>query len=259
MQLWSEEAFRSSASEPLQHLRRFSFDVPLPAQVVDPKVAQRKEKDKDAVVFAQPVPLLAGRAVVIAWYDALSEALERATSGAGQEGVRDFEQRVFKLFEAALSVPIRLRLNPDSDNCRLLSLRFSEQAYSVCGATGADSFWKFAQKVGGLGAFRKTMSLSIPKAMAELKQQGLLFKGKVLTEQSVKALRALTPYVEDAACPHCFCAWRNSVPLAALACRTLMAWRHPPLPVHLRSVWIACASVGWRATSRKRTLTPFRA
>ena len=48
------------------------------------------------------------------------------------------------------------------------------------------------------------MSLSIPKAMAELKQQGLLFKGKVLTEQSVKALRALTPYVENAACNAAF-------------------------------------------------------
>ena len=39
------------------------------------------------------------------------------------------------------------------------------------------------------------MSLSIPKAMAELKQQGLLFKGKGLTEQSVKALKALAPFV----------------------------------------------------------------
>ena len=134
MQLWSEEAFRSSSTQPMA--RRFSFDVPLPAKVVDSKVAQRK--GKDTVVFAQPVPLLAGRAVVIAWYDALSEALERATSGAGQEGVLDLEQRVFKLFEAALSVPIRLRLNPDPDNCRLLSLRFAEQAYSVGGAAGAD-------------------------------------------------------------------------------------------------------------------------
>ena len=78
-QLWSEDAFRSSSTQPMA--RRFSFDVPLPAKVVDSKVAQRK--GKDTVVFAQPVPLLAGRAVVIAWYDALSEALERASSGAG--------------------------------------------------------------------------------------------------------------------------------------------------------------------------------
>ena len=158
MQLWSEEAVRSSSTKPMA--RRYSFDVPLPAKVVDTKVAQRKEKGKDTVVFAQPVPLLAGRAVVIAWYGAMSEALERAASGAGEEGVRDLEERVFKLFEAALSVPIRLRLNPDPDNCRLLSLRFSEQTYSVSGASGADSFWKFAQKVGGLGFFKNTNSRS---------------------------------------------------------------------------------------------------
>ena len=72
MQLWSEEAVRSSSTHPMA--RRYSFGVPIPAKVVDSKVAQRKEKGKDTVVFAQPVPLLAGRAVVIAWYGAMSEA-----------------------------------------------------------------------------------------------------------------------------------------------------------------------------------------
>ena len=132
MKLWSEEAFLSSATQPMA--RRYSFDVPLPAKVVDSNVAQRKKKGEDTVVFAQPVPLLAGRPVVIAWYGAMSEALERAASGAGQDDVRDLEHRVLKLFEAALSVPIRLRLNPDPDNCRLLPLRFSEQAIAAMGA-----------------------------------------------------------------------------------------------------------------------------
>ena len=162
MQLWTEEAFRSSSTQP--KARRFSFDVPLPAKVVDSKVARRKSPDSSAVVFAQPVPLLAGRAVVIAWYGAMSEALERVSRcGADHEGVRDLEERVFKLFEAALSVPIRLSLDPDPDNSRLLSLKFSEQAFSVCGASGADSFWRFAQKVGGLNAFKKTGTSRSPR------------------------------------------------------------------------------------------------
>ena len=54
MQLWTEEAFISSSTQP--KARRFSFDVPLPAKVVDTKVAQRKKKDEYTVVFAQPVP-----------------------------------------------------------------------------------------------------------------------------------------------------------------------------------------------------------
>ena len=70
----------------------------------------------------------------------------------------------------------------------------------MCAAFGADSFWKFAQKVGGLNAFKKTATSSIPKALVALTPQGLLFKGKPLTDQSLKALRALAPYVEDAKC-----------------------------------------------------------
>ena len=50
MQLWSEEVFRSSSTQPMA--RRYSFDVPLLAKVVDSKVAQRKEKSKGTVVFA---------------------------------------------------------------------------------------------------------------------------------------------------------------------------------------------------------------
>ena len=87
MKLWSEEAFLSSATQPMA--RRYSFDVPLPAKVVDSSVAQRKEKDKNAVVFTQPVPLLAGRAVVISSYGALVDALERAASGANTRARSD--------------------------------------------------------------------------------------------------------------------------------------------------------------------------
>ena len=38
--LWSEEAFQSSSTQPMA--RRYSFDVPLPAKVIDSRVAQRK-------------------------------------------------------------------------------------------------------------------------------------------------------------------------------------------------------------------------
>ena len=111
MWMWSAEAFLLSSTQPGN--RRYSFDVPLPAKVEDVNVVQRKEKDKSAVVMAQPLPMLAGRALVIAWYGAIGEALRGAE-----------EERVFRLFEAALSVPIRLRLCPDEDSCRVVSLLF---------------------------------------------------------------------------------------------------------------------------------------
>ena len=101
--MWSEEVFLVSSTQ--ERNRRYSFDVPLPAKVVDVKVAQRKDDGKSTVVMAQPLRMLAGRALVIAWYGAISEAL--ATNS---------EERVFRLFEAALSVPIRLRLCPGGDS-----------------------------------------------------------------------------------------------------------------------------------------------
>ena len=43
------------------------------------------------------------------------------------------DERAMKLFEAALSVPIRLRLMPDFESCQLASLSFQESTF-VAGA-----------------------------------------------------------------------------------------------------------------------------
>ena len=155
---WSEEAFLLSSN----HLpsRRYSFDVPLPAMVVDVKVAQRKDEGKPAAVMAQPLLLLAGRALVLTWYAEMAQALQ---SGR--------EDRVTKLFEAALSVPIRMRLCPDEDSCRLASLHFSENLFGSSAASGADAFWKFVEKVGQLKDVSRAIAdnASIPKLTTVLK------------------------------------------------------------------------------------------
>ena len=77
MRIWSEEAFILSSTQ--LGNRHYSFDVPLPAKVVDVHVAERKEEGKSIVVMAQTLPMLAWRALVIAWYGAISEALEKIT------------------------------------------------------------------------------------------------------------------------------------------------------------------------------------
>jgi len=128
MWMWSEEAFLLSSPHPAS--RRFSFDVPLPARVLDIKVAQRHSAGKSSVVMAHTLPLLAGRALVIGWYAAMALALQN---------VAEDEHRVFKLFEAALSVPIRLRITPDQDGCHLVSLLFSESMFWSAAAHGRGS------------------------------------------------------------------------------------------------------------------------
>lgn len=137
---WSPGAFRLSS--PHASSRRYSFGVLLPAKVEDQGVAQRISVNDSGVLFATAVPMLAGRAIVIAWYGAMGEALR-----AGNEDV------VFRLFEAALSVPIRLRLCPDEDTCHVISLLFSENLYASSAAAGAESFWICCEK-GGYAQWR---------------------------------------------------------------------------------------------------------
>ena len=135
--------------------------------------------------------MLAGHPLVMAWYGAMAEALSAGNS-----------DRTFKLFEAALSVPIRLRLSPDSDACQLAALMFSETMFTSFAASGADSFWKLAEKVARLSRYQKALAenLSLPKLFAVLKSYGLTFKGKPLAESHAKCLENLTPFVVDDAC-----------------------------------------------------------
>ena len=126
MGMWSEETYRLSSSHAPS--RRLSFDVPLPVKVVDEKVAQRAVPGKPGVRVTEAMPMLAGRAVVITWYSAMSVALQQRN-----------EDRVWCLFNAALSVPIRMRMLPDGDATRLAALSFSEALFASCAASGADN------------------------------------------------------------------------------------------------------------------------
>merc|ERR1712051_368394 len=102
-------------------------------------MAQHTAAGCPGVVMSAPLPMIAGRAHVLAWYSAVSDALQDENTN---------HKRVIRLFEAALSVPIRLRLCPDDDGCALASLQYAEAAGTYAAASGADSFWIFAERVG---------------------------------------------------------------------------------------------------------------
>jgi hypothetical protein len=189
MAMFSQSAFERS-SMTLQQ-KRYSFDVPTPAFVSNSAVVQRVAPGQTAVILGHTVPMLAGRAVVIAWYAAVVEAL----------GVSD-AIRVMKLYEAALSVPIRFRLCPDEDARRLASLQYSEAAFAVAASSGADVFWKFAEKVCGLSEVKAAIAanVSLPKITAALQKLGITFKGKPASETTAKTLKSLAAFITDDAC-----------------------------------------------------------
>ena len=159
MSMWSEEAFLASSTR--EASRRYCFEVPFPAKVTDANVAQKE--GASGVLMARPLPLLAGRAILIGWYGVLSECLQS-----------DQETRVLKLVEAGLSVPIRLHLTPDGDSCRLAALTFAENLYVSSAASGADSFWRFVEQVRGLIGIADAFhaNSSIPKLMAAFRAYG---------------------------------------------------------------------------------------
>ena len=74
--------------------------------------------------------------------------------------------------------------------------------YAASAATGLDSFWKYAERVGKLSNVAKAIdqNVSLPKLGNVLQGYGLTFKGKPVTEANVKALKCLFPFVEEPIC-----------------------------------------------------------
>ncbi len=90
-----------------------------------------------------------------------------------------------------MTVPIRLRITTDEDECRLIGLRFSETMFVTAAAAGADSFWKFCERTSELQGFKNSLAKneSILKLGNELKKYGVTFRGKTIVENTVKALK----------------------------------------------------------------------
>ena len=128
---------------------------------------------------------MAGKAHVLAWYSAVSDALKDELN----------PKRVVKLFEAALSVPIKLRLSPDENECAMASIHYAEAAGMNCAASGADSFWVFAERASRHSDIQEAFkdNLSGTKLVTKLKHLGISFKNKQLSEAQAKALKNLIP------------------------------------------------------------------
>ena len=78
--------------------------------------------------------------------------------------------------------------------------------FASCAASGADSFWRFAEKACRLTGVEGSFAKQEPQAKLEalIKNYGLTFKGKALSSAMVTALRGLQPFVLDTACASAF-------------------------------------------------------
>ena len=184
---WSDEAFIKSSPK-VAEMRRYAFGIPVPAKVQSALVAQRKEAKSDDVLMTQALPVIAGKPMVVTWYWSMKKALREHD-----------DQKIERLLEAAVSVPIHLMKCPDDDSCHIATLAFAEQTHSIAAAAGADNFWVFAQRIGRISQFANGVgeSMSAPKLQHALKALGITFRNKPMTDADAKALKSLLPFITD--------------------------------------------------------------
>ena len=187
--LWEEAALTGSCPEN-ESLRRLTFPSFLPSAIGD-----LSEMKGDASGFCfQDTPLFSGQAIVIAWYEAMDRALRLENA--------DCHNMIKHLFQAALSVPIRYRLSPSTNQVQLDSLNYSEvlrQAGTAC----VDSFWDFAIKMQALQPLANLIGNSKVAAQEVVNKCATLalrYKGKEIARHTALALDALSPFIKDADC-----------------------------------------------------------
>ena len=182
--LWEEAALVGSCPDN-ESLRRLTFPSFLPSAVGD-----LSEMKGSASAFSfRDTPLFSGQAIVIAWYEAMDQALRLESA--------DCHNMIKHLFQAALSVPIRYRLSPTLHQIQLDSLSYSEvlrQAGTAC----VDSFWDFAVKMQSLQPLAQSMGnpkVSANELMGKINQLGVRYKGSPISRNTALALDALSPYI----------------------------------------------------------------
>ena len=150
-QMWSDEKLlRSSHDESKQQY--------FVSGLIPTAVKSMVEVPAKPEVGFLKLPCLGSRAVLCGWYSTVDDAL-RAQD----------ERKVLKLYEAALSMPIRMRCGPSRKQLILDSMTYSEDLFAA-NFTTSDSFFDFAQKVNDVfpsePAFSNLTNGMIPPAFA---------------------------------------------------------------------------------------------
>ena len=106
---WSEVNFVNSSPVPEQ--RRFVFPGYIPTAVRSVDVVNATGVKNG---FFQDLPVCGGHIMLFSLYGALDDALAAAAGASGEEARKQAVARVLRLYEASLSVTIRMRVAPSA-------------------------------------------------------------------------------------------------------------------------------------------------
>jgi len=132
-------------------------------------------------VFVQ-LPCFASRGVLAGFYSVMDDALRAS----------DYF-KVRRLYEAALSMPMRVRLGPSLQQITVDSLSYSEELYATNCVT-SDSFFDFVVKVESLlgSAAGEMNSKQLQQRCRDL---AISFHGQAIGDNAARAIQAVLPFI----------------------------------------------------------------
>ena len=124
---------------------------------------------------------------------AFDEALEMEKTNAVAA-----DALIAKMYEASLTVTIRIRLAPEKDQLIVDNLSFAEVIRCMNMAEAAESFYNFCRRLTQLTDFE--MGATGPMCRAYLEAMGIAWRGKACNVALAYAVLAIAPYTRHARC-----------------------------------------------------------
>ena len=185
---WSEAQLRASSQE--EHMQRFIVPGLIPTAIRSVDIAS-------AIIAAEArfhsLPACGG--LVMLW--SIIGAFDKFLAEQPPEQPSK-THLALKMFEASLSVTVRMRAAASSTQLVLDNLQYSESLRVMNFAAAADSFWQFATRVAQLEIVDAKQSIAA--MLPQLVNAGITWQGKDLNKHHCHALQTLAPLTKSDLC-----------------------------------------------------------
>ena len=174
---WSEETLLSSADT--DDLRHYVVHGVFPTAIPSAGTGASAIAE-----WFEDLPCFSGRAVLLGWYSTMDDQLRT-----------DNMPTIMKLYEAMLSMPIRMRVGPTMKQIVLDTISYAEDIFAAQGTT-ADSCLDFVSKVRVVVDVQGKTQRQL---VEDLKLASIVYHGKPIGDQGVRCIQTVEPYAANGA------------------------------------------------------------
>ena len=134
-------------------------------------------------MWFEDLPCFGSRAIIAGWYSVVDEKLRA-----------DDWTSVLKLYEAALCLPLHMRLGPSMKQVALDSITYSEDLFAYNSAQ-SDAFLTFAEKVMSVLPAEFLTTASVKNIVGRAATLGISFHGSAVGDGVARALINVAPFI----------------------------------------------------------------